>query len=110
MLRDGALVLLFGSSIALLIISSLLASLGLPLASGELILRFDKFRDEVVWTGGVGTYYGIWGILAVIILINAFLCHQVYDKVKILAYVIGVGTLTVTVLFLIATGHITALN
>ncbi|MBI2013211.1 MAG: hypothetical protein HYS88_02075 [Candidatus Colwellbacteria bacterium] len=52
MLKNKIVVTLFGLSIALLFISALVGSIGLPGSQGPLVIRFDKFADEVNLIGG----------------------------------------------------------
>ncbi|MBU2101199.1 hypothetical protein KKH05_00515 [Patescibacteria group bacterium] len=110
MKEDKLIIYAFGLSLAFLVISGLTAFLSLPTDAGDLILRFDNFQNEVVWSGGVGIFYGILGVVLVMAIINLMLANYIYDKEKFLSYVFAIGTTIITFLFLVATGSIAFIN
>jgi hypothetical protein len=110
MLRDKFIIYIFGVSIALLLVSGLVAFVGLPTGSGNLILRFDNFHNAVIWAGSIGVFYGILGVMIAIAVINFALAKHIYEKEKFLSYMLAVGTGVVTFLFLIATGSLAFIN
>jgi hypothetical protein len=108
--KDKFIVRVFACCLALLVLSGLVVFLGLPTGSGDLILRFDNFRDTVVWAGDIGVVYGILGMVVIITLINFMLAKHIYEKEKFLSYVFAVGTGVVTLFFLIAVALMALIN
>jgi len=108
--QDKTIVYTFSLSLSFIVIGGVIAFLGLPTGSGDLILRFDNFHNEVIWTGSIAIYYGILGTVLAISVINLVLAKYVYDKEKFLSYVLAVGNTAITLLFLIATGAIALIN
>ena len=110
MLKDKFIVYVFSLSFAFLVISGLVAFVGLPTGSGNLILRFDNFHNEVIWAGSVSIFYGILGTTIIISAINFMLAKHIYEKEKFVSYIFTVGTGIITLLFLIAAGSIALIN
>jgi hypothetical protein len=110
MIRDKFIIYTFGASIVLLLISGLVAFVGLPTGSGNLILRFDNFHNSVIWAGSIGIFYGILGVIVAVAVINFALAKHIYEKEKFLSYILAVGTGVITLLFLIATGSLAFIN
>ena len=110
MKHDKLVITLFSVCGLLLVASTLIAVLGLPLDSGALILRFDNYRNETTWTGGISVLFAVIGAAVVILLGNLLLVEHIYPKEKFLAYVISAGSLVVSVFFLLAILAITFIN
>ena len=108
--KDKFIICVFGLGLVFLVISGLVAFMGLPTGSGNLILRFDNFHDAVVWSGSVSVFYGILGMTAIISAINFILAKHIYEKEKFISYMLAVGTGIITLLFLIAAGSIAFIN
>jgi len=109
-LKDRFIIYVFGLSLAFLVASGLTAFIGLPVGSGNLILRFDNLHNEVIWTGGPSVFYGILGMAVVISAINFMLAKYIYEKERFVSYIFAVGTGIITLLFLIAAGTIAFIN
>ena len=111
MIRNKLIISLFGGSLLLLIISALIGFTGLPQeAGGPLIIRFDTTGNQIAILGGVGTFFGLLGVAAAIIIINFILAMEVYDKERFLSYILASSTLAITLLFLVVAYTITAAN
>lgn len=110
MKRDRVVVTAFSVSLFFVVLSGIVATMGLPLDSGDLIIRFDNYHNRVIWTGSVGTYFGVIGLVLVMVGLNFFLAKQVWERERFISYALAVGTLAVTLLFLIATFAVSLIN
>lgn len=110
MIKDRIIWSLFGGSVLVLIFSGIAVSLGIPLDTGPLIIRFDNYHNQVALTGGLSTIGIVFGFMAILLAINLFLAHQIYDRDKFLSYMLGLGSLVVSVFFLFATVAISLFN
>ena len=110
MKQDRLVITLFTLCGLLLVASTLIAVLGLPLDSGALILRFDNYRNEITWTGDISVLFAVIGVAALVLLGNLLLVGHIYPKEKFLAYVISAGSLVVSGLFFLAILAITFIN
>ncbi|OGY57747.1 MAG: hypothetical protein A3C03_00030 [Candidatus Colwellbacteria bacterium RIFCSPHIGHO2_02_FULL_45_17] len=111
MLRNKLIVLMFGGGVLLLVASALIGLVGLPQEpGGSLIIRFDPVKNEAGLLGGSGTFFGLLGTVAFIIILNFVLALEVYNREKFLSYAIGAVTLLITLLFLVASVNIAGIN
>ncbi len=111
MIKDRTILILFGASLLLLVISAVVGFTGLPQeAGGPLIIRFDTSGDQVTLLGGVGIFFGLLGVAAAIAAVNFVLALEMYGKERFLSYILASGTLIITVVFLIVAYTITAAN
>lgn len=94
----------------MVVLSVFVALLGLPTGAGDVIIRFDNYHNEVLWAGSIGLFFGVIGVIVVMVLLNLFLARHIYEKERFLAYVLAAGTATVTFLFLVATLGIAFIN
>lgn len=110
MLKNKIIIIFFGLSAALLFISALVGSIGLPGSQGPLIIRFDKFAHEADLIGDFGTVFGFGAIASFMVLVNFFLAREIYYRERFLSYIIAAATLIVSFLFLITVSGIAAVN
>jgi len=111
MLKNKHIILMFGGSVLLLIISALTGLVGLPQEpGGSLIIRFDAASHEAGLLGGTGTFFGLLGTVVFMVVLNFILSLEVYNREKFLSYAIGATTLLITLLFLIASINIAGIN
>jgi len=110
MLRNKIILVLFGLSIALLFVSALVGSTGLPGSQGPLIIRFDKFAHEANLIGDFRTVFGFGATVSFIVLVNFLLAREIYYRERFLSYIIAAATLIISLLFLIAVSGIVAVN
>ncbi len=111
MIKNKVIVSLFGASLVFLAISAMVAASGLPQGEvGSLILRFDKAANQAELFGGIGIFYGIFGVVIFIVVANLVLALIVYEREKFLSYMLGAGTLLFSTLFSIAAYIITSAN
>ena len=110
MLKNKIVVTLFGLSIALLFISALVGSIGLPGSQGPLVIRFDKFADKVNLIGGFRTVFGLGVVVSFMVLVNFLLAREIYERERFLSYIFAAATLIISLLFLIAVSGIVAMN
>lgn len=78
-------------------------------ASAPLVIHFDAYRG-VDFFGGKIEILGIIITAAVIVAINFFLADFFYSREKFLSYVLGIGSLGIVILILIAAGVIVSVN
>ena len=109
-IKDKQINLYFGLSLAMVVMSAVVASLGLPVDTGDIIIQFDNYHDEVIWAGSVGVFFGIVLMAALIVVINYLLARHIYEKEHFMAQLLGVGTIIVTGLFLLATFSVALIN
>ncbi|PIR98527.1 MAG: hypothetical protein COT88_01145 [Candidatus Colwellbacteria bacterium CG10_big_fil_rev_8_21_14_0_10_41_28] len=110
MFKDKIILSLFVGSILLIILSSIVISLGLPVGTGALIIRFDNYHNQVDLVGGLSVLGLILGLMIAILVINLFLSHQVYERDKTISYIIALGNLVVSIFFFFASIAITLIN
>lgn len=111
MIKNRLIVGLFGGSALLLIISAIVGFVGLPQEpGGPLIIRYDAPADQAVLLGGAGTFFGVLGVVAFMAVLNFILALEMYGRERFLSYAISATTLLITLLFLIASINIAALN
>ncbi|MBI2011025.1 MAG: hypothetical protein HYS89_02225 [Candidatus Colwellbacteria bacterium] len=111
MAKDRLIIFFFLTSFIFIAIASLVGYIGLPQdPGGPLIIKLNRLSDEIDLAGGVGTFFGVLGIALTMYLINFFLAWQIYHRDRFFSYIIGVGTLVVSLLFLIVAGVIATLN
>jgi hypothetical protein len=110
MLKNKIVITLFGLSIALLFISALVGAIGLPGSQGPLVIRFDKFADEVNLIGDFRTVFGLGVVVSFMVLVNFLLARAIYERERFLSYIFAVATLIISFLFLIAVSGIVAVN
>lgn len=110
MLKNKIIVTFFGISIALLFVSALVGSIGLPGSQGPLIIRFDKFAQEANLIGGFRTVFSLGLVASFVILINFLLAWEIYHRERFLSYIFAAATLITSLLFLIAVSGIVAVN
>ncbi len=111
MIKDKKIQLAFSGSLLLLITSAIVGFVGLPrYAGGPLVIRFDTLADEVTLLGGIGTFYGVLGVVVAMFVINFFLAFVIYKRERFLSYILAFGTLFLSLLFLAVVFTITAIN
>ncbi|MDP3953576.1 MAG: hypothetical protein Q8P99_02030 [bacterium] len=110
MIKDKLILTFFGLSGLMLLISGLVALVGLPSDAGDIIIRFDNYHNEVIWAGSLGLFFGVIGVMLVTVVLNLILVRHIYDKERFLAYLLSSGTLAVAFLFLVATLGIAFIN
>ena len=102
---------MFGGAILLLIASAIIGLVGLPQdAGGPLIIRFDASSNEAGLLGDAGTFFGLFGTVVFMVILNFILALEVYSREKFLSYAIGATTVLITFLFLIASINIAGIN
>lgn len=111
MIKNGLIMGLFSLSALLIIISAFIGIIGLPQdPGGPLIIRFDVPADKVVLLGGTTTFFGILGVVAFMAALNFILALEVYRREVFLSYAISATTLVITLLFLVVSINIVAIN
>jgi len=110
MIKDKIVLGSFIFSGLMLLISSLVALLSLPVGSGDIIIRFDNYHNEVVWTGSLLLFLGVILTAAIVVLMNLLLVRHLYGKERFLAYLLSTATGAVSLLFLVGTLAITLIN
>ena len=110
MLKNRIILTFFGLSAALLFISALVGSIGLPGSQGPLIIRFDKFAHEADLIGDFRTVFAFGITVSFMVLVNFLLAREIYYRERFLSYIIAAATLIVSFLFLIAVSGIVAVN
>lgn len=110
MIKDKIVLISFVFSGLMLLVSSLVALFGLPMNSGDIIIRFDNYHDQVVWTGSFALFFGVILTAVIVVLANWFLVVHIYPKERFLAYLLSAGTGVVSLLFLVGTFAITLIN
>jgi len=110
MIKDKIVLGSFIFSGLMLLISSLVALLSLPINSGDIIIRFDNYHNEVIWAGSFGLFFGVILTAAAVVLMNLMLVHHIYKRERFLAYLLSTGTGAVSLLFLVGTLAITLIN
>lgn len=110
MLRNKIITTFFALSITLLFVSALVGGIGLPGSQGPLVIRFDKFADEVNLIGDLRTVFGLGVVVSFMILVNFLLAREIYERERFLSYIFAAATLIVSFLFLIAVSGIVAVN
>jgi len=111
MIKNRFIIGLFSGSALLIIISALVGFVGLPEdPGGPLIIRFDVPTGQVGLLGGAATFFGILGVVVFIATLNFVLALEMYNRERFLSYAIGAITLVVTLLFLVASIYIAAIN
>lgn len=110
MIKDKIVLGSFIFSGLMLLSSFLVAVLGLPMGTGDIIIRFDNYHNEVVWAGSFALFLGVILAAGILVLINLFLVNHIYERERFLAYLLSTGTAAVALLFLVATVAITLIN
>ncbi|HEY4498098.1 MAG TPA: hypothetical protein VJA63_00465 [Candidatus Paceibacterota bacterium] len=111
MVKDRLILFFFLSSFLFITLAGLVGYVGLPQnPGGPLIIKLNRSSDQIDLAGGVGTFFGVLGVVFTMFLINLFLAWQIYQRDRFFSYVIGAGTLVVSLLFLIVSGVIATLN
>jgi len=110
MLKDRVIIAFFGLSISLLFISALVGGIGLPASYGSLVIRFDKFANEVNLIGDFRTIFGLGVVTSFMVLINLLLAREIYHRERFLSYIIAAATLITSLLFLVVVSGIVAMN
>ena len=110
MIQDKNLLSIYGLCALLLILGVIVSLLGVPFGTGDIIIRFDNYHNEVVWSGGTPIFFGVIGIAFVILGLNFWLSRYIYENEKFLSYVLAAGTLIFSFFFLIATFSISLIN
>lgn len=110
MIKDKIIVYPFAISAILLLLSGLVAIAALPVDSGDIIIRFDNYHNEVLWAGSIGTFLGVVAVALAVVVVNFMLAQQIYSKERFIAYLLGAGSLVISTLFVIATFAVTLIN
>lgn len=110
MARNKIILWSFVFSGLMLLASTLVAFLSLPVSSGDIIIRFDNYHNEIVWAGSLAVFLGVILIAAVVVAANFFLTRHIYERERFLAYVLAVGTGAVSFLFLVGTVAVAFIN
>ncbi len=110
MIKDKIVLGSFIFSGLMLLISSLVALLSLPINTGDIIIRFDNYHNEVVWAGSFILFFGVILTAAAVVLMNLLLVRHIYGRERFLAYLLSAGTGAVSLLFLVGTLAITLIN
>lgn len=111
MIRNRAILVLFGASALLLCISVLVGFIGLPQEpGGPLVFRFDEVRGTVAFLGGVGNFFGLFGVAAAMLILNFFLALEIYQRERFLSYTLAAASLVISLLFLVVAVTIAAVN
>lgn len=110
MFRNKIIITFFALSITLLFVSALVGGIGLPGSQGPLVIRFDKFADEVNLIGDLRTVFGLGVVVSFMILVNFLLAREIYERERFLSYIFAAATLIVSFLFLIAVSGLVAVN
>src|SRR3990167_9348752 len=98
MIKDKIVLWSFVFSGLILSISAFVALLSLPVNSGDIIIRFDNYHNEVVWAGSLLIFFGVILTAAVVVLMNLLLVRHIYEKERFLAYLLSIGTGAVSLL------------
>jgi len=111
MIKNRLIMGFFSGSALFIISSALVGFVGLPRdPGGPFIIRFDVPADQVGLLGGPATFFGILGVVVFIAALNFVLALEMYSRERFLSYAIGATTLVVTLLFLVASINIAAIN
>ena len=110
MIKDKIVLGSFLFSGVMLLVSSLVALLSLPINAGDIIIRFDNYHNEIVWAGSFALFFGVILTAAAVVLMNLMLVHHIYKRERFLAYLLSAGTGAVSLLFLVGTLDITLIN
>jgi|SRR3989344_7061869 len=110
MIKDRIVLWSFIFSGSMLLVSSIVVLLSLPMNAGDIIIRFDNYHNEVVWAGSFALFFGVILTAVVVALMNFFLVRHIYARERFLAYLLCVGTGAISLLFLVGTLAITLIN
>jgi len=103
------LVLLFGSAFAVLTLS--LGSVAVHFADikSSVITHFDFYNGATVF-GEVSVLYRVFWLAFALIAMNAFLAKTILPREPFFSYILGIGSVLVSVLIFIAMRVIISLN
>ena len=85
------------------------AVLNLYKINNLLIMRYDSYKG-IDFLGDKSDVYSLIGILAVMIILNAWLVNRVYFRERFLAYLLSFSSLVLSVLILIGVFAIISIN
>lgn len=94
----------------MLVMSIIVAVVGLPTNAGDIIIRFDNYHNEVVWAGSFTLFMGVIATAGIVVLTNLLLVRHIYDRERFLAYLLSLGTGAVSLLFLVGVIAIALIN
>lgn len=109
MLRNPIIIATFGLSIVLILIATLVVSLGLYGLDGPFIIHFN-YLGEADFIGGSADSRNIIIIAAVTIFTNTALAFRLYSQEKFLAYVFSGASLLISIFTLTAAYLISSVN
>jgi len=107
--KDKYLRVIFALSLILLFFSLIFAYSQLANTSGPLIIHFDAYSG-IDFFGGRLEIFGILISTLAIVFINGFLADFLYNRERFLSYLLGFGSLGLSILILIAASVIISVN
>ncbi len=108
-LKDKYLRAVFGLGLLILVVAFCFVYLKIIDVQTPLIIHFDAYKG-IDFIGGKMDVFGILILALVIILINLFLADFLYQRERFLSYILGFGSLGLSVLILIAVAVIINVN
>ena len=107
--KDKMTALPFLVSAVLLVVAFCVAYIVFADTQGLLIVHFDAYRG-IDFLGNTSHIFGILGIAAAALILNAFLADELYWRERFLAYVFAYMTALFSLLILIAIFAIVSIN
>jgi hypothetical protein len=108
-LKNKSLLIIFGISFGVLVLTAIIAYLSLAEVTTPLIIHFDAYKG-IDFLGGKIDVYNILIVAAVIFLINFILAEFIFDRQRLLSYNFALVGLAVSVLILITILVIISVN
>ncbi len=107
--KEPALQIPFASGFAILVVAFFLIVFRVDHEDKFMILHFDAYRGIDLF-GSVKVLYDLWGIALLMVCMNYFLASVMYVRDRFLAHVLGLGTLFLAALLLVAISVIILVN
>lgn len=107
--KEPALQIPFASGFAILLLALFLVVFRIDHGDKFMILHFDAYRGIDLF-GSVKVLYNLWTIALLMVLVNYFLASVIYVRDRFLAHVLGLGTLFLSALLLVAISVIILVN
>ncbi|MFH1193347.1 MAG: hypothetical protein V1656_03495 [Candidatus Jorgensenbacteria bacterium] len=106
--RSRFLLACAGTSTVFLLVSLIFVLANAGGLRAPLVLRMGENGADLF--GGTGSLYGLWGLGAVMALVNTALGVRLFNSARALSYVFFAGNAFIAILLLIAIGTIVSLN
>lgn len=108
-LRNKSLLIIFGVSFGILVLTGIIAYLNLAEITTPLIIHFDAYKG-IDFLGNKIDVFNILIVAGVIFLINLILAELIFDRQRLLSFNFAFVSLVVSVLIFIAILVIISIN